>query len=587
MKKNSVAADSIKRLLVRVFKEVLKPHIRKIYIVIAGMIVAALSTAAWAYLIQPAVDETMMGESSSAEELLKIPLIIILVSVIKAISQYTYMVTSQNLTEAVLRDLRERMFKVFIRSDIKDFDKKSSGAMTSNMTNDLSSVVELSNLIISGVFLNLLMIIALFGNMLYQSWQLTLVSFLIFPLAYYPNYFVVKRIKRLIPRRQKYGEKFFSLLGDSLSAIKVVKSYNAEEKEIGRMSRMVNKVFKLNKKINRVHAFPSPFMEMLTGFGAALVIWFSGYQIAEGNMSVGQFFSFFTSLMIAYKPVKALAGFNAKLQNFATGSKRAFKIMDQEPKIINKPGSISLEKVKGDVRLEDISFSYSESDEVLRNIKIILKPGGKYALVGRSGSGKSTIFNLLLRFYEPQSGVIKIDKKDILEVTLESLRANISYVGQETHLFDSSVVDNIRYGNFDATEEEVIKAAKAAQAHEFIMQLENGYSTKLGHGGRLLSGGQRQRISIARAILKNAPILLLDEATSALDVENEKLVQHALEKLTEGRTTLVIAHRLSTVMNSDKIFVMDKGDVVESGSHEELLEKHGGLYKKLYESQFE
>lgn len=576
---------SHKHLLVRVFHDCIEPRKGKVLITILLMIISSVATATIAYLIKPAVDETMF-KNSDENMLILIPMVIVAVTLIKAISQYGHMLIMQNMQVSILNSLRERMFSHFITSDIKLYSKKSSGGMISNMTNDLNSVMNLISLIITGAFLNFFTAIALFGNMLYQNAAMTFVAFFIFPLAFYPVYWISKRIKFLVVKNQRLNEKYFSMMDDSLSSVKVVKSYNAEDFEISKMRKMIRGIYRLNKRINKISVFPSPFMESLAGVGMALVLWYSGSQVLEGHMTPGQFFSFFATLMMAYKPIKALAGFNTRYQTFIAGTRRAYKIMDDKAKIKDTKNAKEIRKVKGDIKFDKVSFSYDKGKKILNDVSFNLEAGGRYALVGRSGGGKSTILNMLLRFYDPDSGKIILDGKDIKDIKLQSLRSKMAYVGQETHLFEGSITDNIRYGNLKAKEKDIIEAAKKAQAHEFIVKLPRGYDTRLGQRGGKLSGGQRQRISIARAILSDAPILLLDEATSALDLESEKKVQKALEKLMEGRTTLIIAHRLSTVIHSDKIFVVDKGDIVESGTHKELLSDKNNLYHYLYNQQF-
>lgn len=586
-KKKSLAQSEDVRLLKRIYKECLKPRLHKIIGAIIFMIITAIATGLFAYLIKPAVDETMFQiEGSDDSALILIPIYIAIVALVKAASQYGHMLIMQNVSVSILNSLREKMFSHFIRSDVILFTHKSSGGMMSNMTNDVNSIMNLIMLIVTGAFLNLFTAITLFSNMIYQNPSLTFVAFGLFPIAVYPMYWISKRIKRLVIKNQRMNEKYFSLMDDSLGSIKVVKSYNAENYEISKMQKMIRSIYRLNKKINKISVFPSPFMEAISGLGMALVFWYSGSQVMNGNMTPGEFFSFFATLMIAYKPIKALAGFNTRYQTFMAGVKRAYKIMDEKPKIKDTKTSRGVKKVKGDIEFEGVKFSYEKGSKILNGVNLKIKAGGKYALVGRSGGGKSTIFNLLLRFYDYQEGKIKLDGKEIKNIKLESLRSNIAYVGQETHLFEGSVIDNIRYGNLNASKKKVIEAAKLANAHEFIEKLPWGYDTKLGQKGGKLSGGQRQRISIARAILNDAPILLLDEATSALDLESEKQVQIALEKLMEGRTTLVIAHRLSTVVNSDKIFVVDAGEIKESGTHKELLSNKNNLYHYLYNQQF-
>ncbi len=581
MKDKRATSQTDSQILKRVFQDCIRPRSGKIIFAIICMIISAISTAAVAYLIKPAVDETMFSRDNE-RMLYIIPLIIMLVTIIKSLAQYGHMLTMQNAHVSIQNSLRERMFSHFINSDLSLFSKKSSGGMMSNMTNDVGSIMGLISLIITGAFLNLFTAIALLGNMIYQNYMLTIIAFGVFPIAFYPVYWISRRIKRLVVKNQRMSEKYFSLMDDSLGSIKVVKSYNAEGYELSRMQKMIKNIYRLNKKINKIAVFPSPFMEALAGVGIALVLWYSGEQVSKGTMTPGQFFSFFATLMMAYKPIKALAGFNTKYQTFMSGVKRAYKIMDQKPSVKNSETAKDLINVKGDIEFKDVSFAYDKNENVINGLTFKAKQGGKYAFVGRSGGGKSTIFSLLLRFFENQSGHIKIDGHDIKNLKSEDIRNSISYVGQDTHLFEGSVIDNIRYGKFDATKEEVVKAAKLAQAHDFILTLPWGYDTKLGQRGGKLSGGQRQRVSIARAILKNAPILLLDEATSALDVESEKQVQTALEKLMKGKTTLVIAHKLSTITNADKIFVVNNGKIQESGSHKELLSNKNNLYHNLY-----
>lgn len=586
--KKRKSSSSDKQLLRRVFEDCIRPRISKIIVAIICMVIVALATASVAYLIKPAVDETMFNNSDE-DMLLLIPMLVILVTVIKAAAQYGHMLIMQNAQVAILNSLREKMFSHFVCSDAKLYSRKSSGGMMSNMTNDVNSIMGLISLIITGAFLNLITASALFANMIYQNAMLTLIAFGAFPIAFYPVYLISRRIKRLVVKNQRMSEKYFSLMDDSLGSIKVIKSYNAEGYEISKMHKMIKGIYRLNKKINKIAVFPSPFMESLAGVGIALVLMYSGSQVSSGGMTPGEFFSFFATLMMAYKPIKALAGFNTRYQTFMAGVKRAYKIMDEKPEIIDS-GDYSSSgdgvKLKGDIVFDKVEFSYDKNKRIIDNMSFSLKSGGKYALVGRSGGGKSTVLSMLLRFYEAENGSIKIDNHEIGNIKLKDLRNNIAYVGQDTHLFDGSIIENIRYGKFDATKDEVIEAAKLANAHDFIEGLPRGYDTKLGQRGGKLSGGQRQRISIARAILKAAPILLLDEATSALDLESEKRVQEALEKLMEGRTTIVIAHRLSTVVNSDEIFVIDKGCVVESGTHQQLLSDENNLYHYLYNQQF-
>jgi subfamily B ATP-binding cassette protein MsbA len=385
-------------------------------------------------------------------------------------------------------------------------------------------------------------------------------------------------------------ESYTILMDDSLKASKVVKSYAAEEYEISRINDILKRLYKLSWKTARTSNVPGPLNETLVGVGIAAVLLYGGGLVVGGDATPGSFFAFFAAMMMAYKPLKSLSGINIQMQMCLVCAKRVFEMLDVETKIIDKPNAKILENVKGNIEFDNVTFNYSGNYDsernALQNINFKLEAGKSYAFVGHSGGGKSTIMNLLLRFYDPVSGVIKIDGNNISDVTINSLRSNISYVGQDVQLFDDTIFENIKYNNISANEEQVVEAAKLAEAHDFISALPERYNMRVGQNGQKLSGGQRQRISIARAILKNSPILLLDEATSALDPVSEKLVQKAFEKLMQGKTTLTIAHRLSTVLKADKIFVLRNGSIIEHGSHKELLSLNGE-YANLYSKQFQ
>ena len=387
-------------------------------------------------------------------------------------------------------------------------------------------------------------------------------------------------------RNQGVMERFTAQMDDTLKASKLVKAYNAEQYEVKRMEGIIGNLYALARKINRVSLIASPFTEAISAIGIAGVVWYGGTQVHAGNATPGDFFAFFTAMAMAYKPLKALAKVNTTLQLGLAGAKRVFMMMDNKPKIMNKPNAIKLENVKGDIKFQNIHFSYIKDRAALHNMNLQIDAGKKIALVGQSGGGKSTIMSMLLRFYDPEQGSITLDGHDLKDIDIHSLRDSTAYVGQEIQLFDDTITENIRYCKVEATDAEVIEAAKLANAHEFITESENGYETVIGQNGLRLSGGQRQRLSIARAILKNSPILLLDEATSALDPVSEKLIEQALVKLMKNRTTVIIAHRLSTVINADKICVITKGKLVEEGTHKQLIAKKG-VYEDFYKKQFE
>jgi subfamily B ATP-binding cassette protein MsbA len=352
------------------------------------------------------------------------------------------------------------------------------------------------------------------------------------------------------------------------------------------MSKIIESIYRVGKKISRISLVSSPFMESLAGFGVAAVIWYGGNQVISGKTTPGAFFSFFTAMMMAYRPLKSLSGMNSSVQMGLAGATRLYKILDEKPQIVDKPSAIDLKTVKGNIEFDKVSFSYIADKIALDNISFKVEAGTSVALVGHSGGGKSTIMSMILRFYDPTHGKIMLDGNDISDLTLKSLRNSMSVVNQEVMLFDDTILENIRYGKLDATEEQIINAAKIAEADEFIQELPEKYQSRVGQNGIRLSGGQRQRIAIARAILYDAPILLLDEATSSLDPISEKLIKDAINSLMKGRTSIIIAHRLSTIIHCDKIVVISNGRVIEEGNHKELIAKNGA-YANLYLKQFE
>jgi subfamily B ATP-binding cassette protein MsbA len=412
------------------------------------------------------------------------------------------------------------------------------------------------------------------------------VAFIGFPLAVYPIYKLGRKLRNLSFKNQEMAGKFNSQMSDTLQYSKLVKAYHCEEFEVKRMSLIVDSIYKMGKKLSRISLISSPFVESLAGFGVAAVIWYGGHQVISGATTPGAFFSFFTAMMMAYRPLKAVSGMNSSVQMGLAAASRLYTLFDEKPKIFDKPNAIELKETKGEVEFENVQFSYDENKITLDNLNFTVKAGQSVALVGHSGGGKSTIMSMILRFYDPSSGTVKLDGHNISDLTLKSLRCSMSVVNQEVMLFDDTILENIRYGKVDATEEQILKASKMAEADEFIQELPEKYNSKVGQNGIRLSGGQRQRIAIARAILYDAPILLLDEATSSLDPISEKLIKDALNSLMKNRTSIIIAHRLSTIIHCDKIIVISNGRVVEEGSHKELLEKNGA-YSNLYLKQFE
>lgn len=568
----------------RITREYIIPHWKTFLISVTLMLVIAGTTAFHAWLIKPALDSVFVDKNTNA--LIYIPLVVLLVTVLKGFATYFQLLTMNVLSMRITSDMRIRLYSHFIKSDISKLHNKSSGEMMASIYNEIGAVVGIINTVINGFVKQLFTLVALVAVMFNQSLELSLVAFVGFPLAAYPIYKLGRRLRNLSFKNQEIASKFSSQMSDTLQYSKLVKAYHCEDFEIGRMSAIIEAIFKMGKKISRISLIASPFVESLAGVGVALVIWYGGHQVITGQTTPGAFFSFFAAMMMAYKPLKSVSNMNSGVQMGLAAATRLYTILDEKQSVVDRPNAITLEKVKGDIEFENVKFSYVDDKLALNDVNFKIEAGKTVALVGHSGGGKSTIMSMILRFYDPESGAVKLDGHDIRDLSIKSVRSAMSVVNQEVMLFDDTILENIRYGKEGATEEEIIRAAKMAEADEFIQELPEKYHAKVGQNGIRLSGGQRQRIAIARAILYNAPILLLDEATSALDPISEKLIKDALAKLMKNKTTLVIAHRLSTVIHASKIIVISHGKVVEEGTHQELLDK-GGAYSNLYLKQFE
>ncbi len=571
-------------LVKRIAKENVFSHWKILSISIVLMLVVAGTTSFHAWLIKPALDSVFVEKDYHA--LIYIPILVVVVTIIKGFATYFQLLTMNYFSLQVTSDLRIKLYRHFITSDISKLHSKSSGDMIASIINEIGSVVGLINISLNGFIKQFFTLIALIAVMFNQSLELSLIAFVGFPLAVYPIYKLGRKLRNLSFKNQEMSAKFNSQMSDTLQYSKLVKAYHCEEFEIKRMSLIIDSIAKVGRKISRMSLVSSPFVESLAGLGVAAVIWYGGHQVIEGKTTPGAFFSFFAAMMMAYRPLKSVSGMNSSVQMGLASATRLFTLLDEKPTIVDKPNAISLEKVRGEIEFENVCFSYDESKTTLNDISFKVKAGQSVALVGHSGGGKSTIMSMILRFYDPSRGEIKLDGHNISDLTLKSLRNSMSVVNQEVMLFDDTILENIRYGKIEATEEEIVRAAKLAEADEFIQELPNKYQSKIGQNGIRLSGGQRQRIAIARAILYNAPILLLDEATSSLDPISEKLIKDALNSLMKNRTSIIIAHRLSTVIHCDKIIVIANGRVVEEGSHKELLELNG-TYANLYLKQFE
>ena len=576
--------NSTTYLIKRISREYIYPHLKILSISVVLMLVIAGTTAFHAWLIKPALDSVFVEKDYHA--LIYIPIIVLIVTFVKGFATYFQLLTMNYLNLRVTSEMRIRLYRHFITSDISKLHSKSSGDMIASIIGEIGAVVNLISISLNGFVKQLFTIFALVVVMFNQSLELSLVAFIGFPLAVYPIYKLGKKLRNLSFKNQEMAGKFNSQMSDTLQYSKLVKAYHCEEFEVKRMSLIIDSIYKMGKKLSRISLISSPFVESLAGFGVAAVIWYGGHQVISGTTTPGAFFSFFAAMMMAYRPLKAVSGMNSSVQMGLAAASRLYALLDEKPKIFDKPNAIDLKEVKGDVEFENVQFSYDENKITLDNVNFKVKAGQSVALVGHSGGGKSTIMSLILRFYDPNLGSIKLDGHNISDLTLKSLRGSMSVVNQEVMLFDDTILENIRYGKVDATEEQILRASKMAEADEFIQELPEKYNSKVGQNGIRLSGGQRQRIAIARAILYDAPILLLDEATSSLDPISEKLIKDALNSLMKNRTSIIIAHRLSTIIHCDKIVVISNGRVVEEGSHKELLEKNGA-YSNLYLKQFE
>ncbi len=595
-------------LVKRILFEFVLPHYKSFLLSILLMLLIATTTSLHAWLVQPALDEVfgiggskinfsewlpesfsiknnLAHKSNKEKALIIIPILVLLVTFVKGFATYFQLLITNVISLKITSEARIKLYRHFITSDISKLHNKSSGDMIASIINEINGIVGLINSCINGFVKQFFTLAALIFIMFQQSVELSLVAFIGFPLAAYPIYKIGRKMRNLSFKNQEMSAKFTSQMSDTLQYSKLVKAYHCEEFEIGRMSKIIDAIFKMSKKITRLSLISSPFVESLAGFGVAAVIWYGGMQVVNGQTTPGAFFSFFTAMMMAYRPLKSISSMNSGIQLGLAAATRFYQTIDEKPTIVNKPNAFHLENTIGNIEFCDVNFSYQNNQETINNLNFSIKTGQSVALVGHSGGGKSTIMNLLLRFYDPQLGKITLDGHNIADLTLASLRSSMSVVNQEVMLFDDTVLENIRYGKTSATEEQIIEAAKMAEADEFIANLPEKYQTKVGQNGIRLSGGQRQRIAIARAILYNAPILLLDEATSSLDPISEKLIKDALKTLMKGKTSVIIAHRLSTIMHCDKIIVIQNGRAVEEGNHSELLAKNG-FYANLYYKQF-
>lgn len=579
---------STKSLLKRLIKNYVKKHYRKLFFAIICMIIVSSSTAIHAWMMQPVLDDIFLNKSSTM--LLLLPIAIILISVIKGIASYFQSVLMNFIGFRIVADVQSEMFASIIKFDLSYFSENNSGTLISRFIADVGSLTRGVHSVITNIIKDILTIFFLILVMFYHDWKLALMAFVVFPISVLPIVKIGKRIRKISTQTQVGFGELTSKLTEVFTGIKTIKSFNAQEFEKERLDSSIENIFKLTFKSNKISAIARPLMETLGGLAVASVIWVGGSQVINGETTPGTFFSFITALLMAYQPVKSLAGLNTTLQAAMASAERIFSIIDLTPSIINKP-KISFEKVnklqKKFIEFNNISFKYLNSkNDILKNCSLKIPYGKKVALVGHSGAGKTSLLNLIPRFYEPYKGNISLNNFNIKDIDLNDLRKILSIVSQDVVLFDGSIRYNILYGcDSNVTENMILEACKNSGCQEFLSKLQEGIETNIGENGVKLSGGQRQRIAIARAFLKDAPFLLLDEATSALDSISEEKIQKAIRKLMIGRTSLVIAHRLSTIKDADLIVVIDNGKISDKGSHEKLLSS-SSLYKNLYNLQF-
>ena len=570
-------------ILKRLYKDYTKKYVKKILVSVFFTVLLAGSTSSIAYLLDPAIKQLFIEQKQTLIYI--IPGLIVLAFAIKGSSLYIAKVIMINVAENVRRDMQVDMFSSLIKADTKLIDNKHSGKFITNLTNDVDMITNLVSTAILNLFKDSLTLIGLLSVMFYQNWKLSLMAIIMIPLASAAARSLGKRIGKVSTQQMDRAGILTSYLVEIFKNHKLTKIFQKENYEKNRATNFINSLKEASRKINIVFVRASPIMEFLTGIMIACMIFVSAKLIAKNELQVSNFFSFLAAMMLAYQPVRSLATLNIAIQQGISGAKRVLPVIDDKPEIIEKKEAAELRFEQGEIKFENVNFSYLKDKELTLKSVNLSMPGEKMtALVGHSGAGKSTILNLIPRFYNISEGDIKIDNQSIYNSSIYSLRKGISLVSQDTTLFDDTIKNNIAYANLDASQKEIEEAAKNSFANEFIDKLPDKYDTIIGENGIRLSGGEKQRLSIARAILKKSPIILLDEATSSLDAETENKIQKAISYLTKGRTTIVIAHRLSTILNADKIYVIDKGVVIGEGKHEELLNS-SEVYKNFYEKQ--
>ncbi len=574
-------------ILKRLYKDYTRKHLKKILLALLLSVAVAGSTSSIAYLLDPAIKQIFIKKDQTL--ILVIPVLIIIAFAVKGLSLYIAKVIMIGVSEEVRKDVQVNMLDKLIDADTRLIDNKHSGKFISNLTNDVGLLTNLISTVILNIFKDSLTLIGLLSVMFYQNWKLSLIAIIMIPLAAIAAKSLGKRISKVSYQQMEWAGVLSSYLIDMFKNHKLIKIFQKEMYEKNRAKIFLENVKEKSRKMSIVFVRASPIMETMTGIVIAILIFYAGKLIINDEIDISNFFSFLAAMMLAYQPVRSLATLNIAISQGIASSRRVLPIIDEKSNLKTNKDDKDLDLTEGNIEFKNIKFSYDSSDNVdkkitLNDINLKMLGGKMTSLVGHSGSGKSTIMNLIPRIYDADEGEIMIDNLSIYRTKIRSLRNNISFVSQDTNLFDDTIKNNISYADMDATDEEIYRAAELSFASEFIEKLKDKYETKIGENGIRLSGGEKQRLSIARAILKKSRIILLDEATSSLDAETEDKIQKAIHYLTKDKTTIVIAHRLSTILNSDNIYVVDSGKIVAEGNHEELMVS-SSIYKNFYDKQ--
>lgn len=569
-------------LIKRIVNDYSKEHAWRFAGATICMVLVALATGAMAKVVEPMMNEVFTAKNTDA--LGTVAMTVMAIFLVKGLAGFGHALLMTDIGRRIIKKIQVQLFQRVISHDLESFHRVGTGVLVARFTNDAAQMYGAASNALVAFARDVLSLIVLIGVMFSLDLQLAIIVFVIFPIAVVPAIGLGRRLRKIARANQELAGKITGTLSQVFQGIRHVKAYNAEEREIVNVTATLEKVAKLAQKAAIVGSINRPILEMLTAVAIVAVLFYGGSQVIEGNRTAGSFFAFITAMLLAYQPMRRLVGLNLTIQSGLSAAQRVFFTMDVVPAIRDKPDAKVLERATGHLELRGVDFSYGAGIPALDDLSIDVPAGKTVALVGPSGAGKSTILNLIPRFYDANRGAVLIDDVDVRDVTMKSLREQMALVSQDITLFNDTVRANIAYGRPDASNAEIESAARDAYAEEFIADLPNGYDSIIGEQGVLLSGGQRQRLSIARAMLKDAPILLLDEATSALDTQSEQRIQEALKRLVVGRTTLIIAHRLSTIKNADLIYVLERGRIVESGTHRSLIE-HDGLFAHLWALQ--